>query len=277
MMSLAVDAWRGAYSFVSSSLFGTFLSTLVGAGFGAWGAQRLSEKSLRMRELLEGLRKTNAIIVLAATITNNALSLKEQSVKPLTDRYFADREEAEAHNNRVLGGLNPSPQMFQAELTKFTPMVAPVESLGNIVLEGALMPGRALALTVMLQKSIAELSSAIDLHTSLVDNFYAEKLPQDIFCQDYYGLKRRDGNENRMYHDALIAVRQYNNDVIFFGSELADELHRHGQKVRTKLVRRRKDVPKVSSVDFSRPIERGLMPPRSDYEGWLSGIHQQDD
>jgi hypothetical protein len=277
MMSLAINAWQAVYSFVSSSLFGTFLSTLVGAGFGAWGAQRLSERALRTHELLESLRKANAIIVLAATITNNALSLKGQFVKPLTDRYLSNREAAEAHNKSVLGGLNPPPQMFQAELTKFTPLVAPVESLGNIVLEGALMPGRALALTVMLQKSIAELSSAIALHTSLVDNFYAANLPHDIYCQDYFGLKRRDGNENRMYHDALLAIRQYNNDVIFFGSELSDALQTHGQKVRAKLARRRRGVPKVSSVDFSHPAKLGLMPPRSDYEEWLSGIRQQDE
>jgi hypothetical protein len=277
MVSLAIDTWRVVYGFVGSSLFGTFLSTLVGAGFGAWGAQRLSERALQTHELLESLRKANAIIVLAATITNNALSLKGQFVKPLTDRYFSDRKAAETHNKSVLGGFNPPPQVFQAELTKFTPLVAPVEALGNIALEGALMPGRALALTVMLQKSIAELSSAIALHTSLVDNFYAGNLPPEIYCQDYFGLKRRDGNENRMYHDALIAVRQYNNDVIFFGSELSDELHAHGQKVRAKLVRRRKGVPKVSSVDFSHPTKLGLMPPRSDYEGWLSGIRQQDE
>lgn len=277
MMSLAINAWRVVYSFVSSSLFGTFLSTLVGAGFGAWGAQRLSERASRTHELLESLRKANAIIVLAATITNNALSLKGQFVKPLTDRYLSNREAAEAHNKSVLGGLNPPPQMFQAELTKFTPLVAPVESLGNIVLEGALMPGRALALTVMLQKSIAELSSAIALHTSLVDNFYARNLPHDIYCQDYFGLKRRDGNENRMYHDALMAIRQYNNDVIFFGSELSDALQTHGHRVRAKLARRRRGVPKVSSVDFSHPAKLGLMPPRSDYEGWLSGIRQQDE
>jgi hypothetical protein len=213
---------------------------------------------------------------LAATISNQALSTKKQWIQPITDKYFQDRKDAEAHNNEVLSGKNPQPRTFQAELRRLTPLTVPIEALENLIFTARLMPGRALALVAMVHQSVTELANTIRVHTEMIEYFHSTPLPQDVFCQDYYGLKRRDGNENAMFHDAMVAVKQYTDDVAFFGAELAQELEEHGQRVRAKLVKLRRDVPRVSTADFSGPVGSGLMPPREDYEAWLAGFRSQD-
>ena len=80
-------AWGSIVGFLNSSFISAFLSALAGAGFGVWGAQSLAERSARAKELLEALRQANAIVVLASTIANQALSVKKQHIKPLSDQY----------------------------------------------------------------------------------------------------------------------------------------------------------------------------------------------
>jgi ABC-type siderophore export system fused ATPase/permease subunit len=91
------SVWEGAVSFLNSSFISAFLSALAGAGLGVWGAQKLTERSTRARELLDSFRQANAIIVLATTISNQALSIKKQHIKPLSDRYFEDRKSAKVN------------------------------------------------------------------------------------------------------------------------------------------------------------------------------------
>lgn len=276
MTPILIQAGDAVSAFVQSSFFSTCAAALAGAGFGAWGAQRLAERTARARELLEGLRQANAVIVLAATISNQALSNKKQWIQPITDKYFQDRKNAEIHNNEVLSGKNPQPRAFQAELRRLTPLTVPIEALENLIFTARLMPGRALALVAMVQQSVTELANTIRVHTEMIEYFHSTPLPHDVFCQDYYGLKRRDGNENAMFYDAMVAVKQYTDDVAFFGAELARELEEHGQRIRAKLVKLRRDVPRVSTADFSGPVRSGLMPPREGYEAWLAGFRAQD-
>ena len=153
--------WGSMTSFLNSSFISAFLSALAGAGLGVWGAQRLAERSARAKELLEGLRQANAIVVLASTIANQALSVKKQHVKPLSDQYFKDRDEAKELQDKLSSGAPAQPTTFHFQLTKITPLTLPIETLKNLTFSAQLMPGRALALVSMLEQSITELAHAI--------------------------------------------------------------------------------------------------------------------
>ncbi|MEH8177616.1 hypothetical protein [Aeromonas veronii] len=131
-------------NFLNSSFISAFLSALAGAGLGVWGAQKLAERSARAKELLEALRQANAIVVLASTIANQALSVKKQQIKPLSDQYFKDREVAEALQSNFVGVAPVQPISFQIQLTKITPLTLPIETLKNLTFSAQLMPGRAL-------------------------------------------------------------------------------------------------------------------------------------
>src|SRR5690606_36068966 len=99
-----LESLRG---FLNSAFISAFLSALAGAGLGVWGAQRLAARAARRRELLDALRQANALIVLAATISNQALSVKRQHVAPLSTTYFTERKDAEARNEVLLSGGTP--------------------------------------------------------------------------------------------------------------------------------------------------------------------------
>lgn len=270
-----IEIWEIIRGIFNSSFFSAFISALAGAGFGVLGAQNLAERTTRTRELLESLRKANAIIVLAATIANQALTLKKQHVNPLYGRYMKDRKDvSDAYEKFQKGQLWVQPR-FEAELTKSAPLTLPIDALTNLIFSTQLIPGRALALVSMLEQSTNDLAHAIKSRAEMIDNFYKSTHDDSAFTLDYFGLKKKDGSVNSMYHDLIVAISQYTDDIVFFGAELAEELHNHAQKVRVKLLKLRSDVPKVSSVDFSGPSNSGLMPLRENYSSWLSGIKSQ--
>lgn len=275
LIDLAHETWEFAKAFANSAFASAFLSALAGAGLGVWGAQRVAERANRAKELLESLRQANAVIVLATTIANHAFSLKRQYINPLSERYFKDREIALSHQASILKGESPEPVVFQAEMTKITPVVVPIDALKNLVYSAQLMPGRALALVAVVEQTVSELTHAIGLRTDLIDAFRSESLPEHIFCFDYYGMRREDGNTNSLYHDAMVAITKYTDDLGFFAVELADEMQLHARAVREKLVKLHKDAPMANSVDFAAARESGLIPPRENYESWLSGFKKK--
>jgi hypothetical protein len=269
--------WEVVVSFLNSSFISAFLSALAGAGLGVWGAQKLAERSTRAKELLESFRQANAITVLATTIFNQALSIKKQHIKPLSDRYFDDRKIAKEINDALLSGRAcPKQFVFQAQLTKITPLTLPMDALKSLTYSAHFMPGRALAIVSMIEQSVTELAHVVEVRSEMIDAFHNGSLRPDIFCQDYFGLQRKDGNTNSMYHDTMVAVSQYTDDVAFFSAELADELHIHAVRVSEKLIKLRRAVSKPEPVDFTPARDSGLMPPREDYSSWLSGFRSQD-
>ena len=282
MLCLDLDAnllraWESMRAFLNSAFISAFLSALAGAGLGVWGAQRLAERSTRRRELLEALRQANALIVLAATISNQALSVKKQHVAPLANTYFEEREAAAATNEILLRGGTPDGLThFKAEMVHITPLTVPVEALKSLTYSAQLMPGRALALVAMVEQSLTELAHAIRVRSEQIELFKGREMSMEMFVQSYFGLRRRDGNTDALYHDSMIAITQYTDDVAFFGAELADEIQAHAVRVREKLIKLTKEAPKASTVDFSGPRGSGLMPPRENYASWLAGFRSQD-
>lgn len=271
-----LNAWETIRGFLNSTFISAFLSALAGAGLGVWGAQRLAERSTRRKELLDALRQANALVVLATTISNQALAVKKQHIAPLSKTYFEEREDAEAANEVLLrGGVPEKMVRFKAEMVHITPLTVPVEALKSLTYSAQLMPGRALALVAMVEQSLTELSHSIGVRSKQIELFRAQTMPMDLFAQNYFGLTRKDGNVDSIYHDSMVGVTQYTDDVAFFGAELSDELQAHAIRIRTRLLKLTKEAPIANTVDFSGPRQSGLMPPRENYESWLSGFRSQ--
>jgi len=253
------------------------LSALAGAGLGVWGAKRVADRASERKELLEALRQANALTVLATTIANQTLSLKKQHVQELAANYFADRERAEAFNNAVLSGNPPSGALhFKAEMLYVTPLTLPIEALKNLTLSSSLMPGKALAILSVLEQAIAELNSTISQRTQHIDAFKRATIPQDVFAQCYFGLQQRDGSTDRTFHDLMVALRGYTDDVAFFASEFAEELQAHAERLRVRVAKIQRNPPKATKVDFSNARASGLIPPKEAYADWSSGFKTAD-
>jgi len=273
---ILIRAWEEVRAFLNSAFISAFLSALAGAGLGVWGAQRVTERSARRKELLDALRQANALVVLAATISNQALAMKKQHIAPLSERYFQERKTAESVNATILeGGRPPTSTAFKAEMVYITALTVPIDALKNIAYSAQLMPGRALALVAMVEQSLTEMGHAIGIRSKQIESFKARSVTQEVTMQDYFGFKRRDGDTDSLYHDSMVAITEYTDDVAFFGAELADEVQAHASRVRNRLVKLAKVVPEVSTVDFSNPRGSGLMPPREKYESWLAGFRSK--
>ena len=272
-----IALWETIRGFLNSSFMSASLSALAGAGLGVWGAQKLAERSSSRKELVDALRQANAIVVLAATIANHALRVKKQHIAPLTAEFFKDRAIAEVVNSRLLQGLPPAgPVNYQANLVKITPVTVPIDSLKQLIYATHTTPGRALAIAVEAEQAVTELTHAINTRTEQVELLKNAQMPEELLWQAYFGLKRRDGNTDSMYHDSMVAIAQYTDDLAFFCAELATELQQHATRLYKKIVKFSPDHPKPSTVDFSGPIKSGLMPDRANYESWLSGFTSPD-
>lgn len=272
-----LKVWDAARSLLNSAFISAFLSALAGAGLGVWGAQRVSERSTRRRELRDALRQANALIVLAYTISNQALCLKKQHIAPLSKAYFEEQKVAEATNEILLSGGEPEkPVQFFANLVHIAPLTVPIEAMKSLTFTAQLMPGKALALVAMVEQSLTELSRATATRSEQIELFKSRNMPTGLFVQTYFGLRRSDGNTDAMYHDSMVAITQYTDDAAFFAAELAEELQLHAGRVREKLLSLTKDAGRANTVDFSDSRKLGLLPPRGNYESWLSGFKSQD-
>jgi hypothetical protein len=260
-------------NFLDSAFVSAFLSALAGAGFGVFGAQKLAERAARKKELAAAIRQGNALIVLSAMVTNQTLSLRKQNVVPIYSKYLADRAYAAPFNEVLLRGERPAePISFSAQLVSISPITIPIEAIKNLAYTGELMPGKALALVVMLDHTYTELSRTLDTRNNQIAGFKAHQLPQQIYWQNYFGFRRLDGNTDSVFHDALVGLDTYSKDLAFFGAELAEEIVSHVALLREKLSKLSKDVPQRSSVDFSAARNAGLLPPREEYADWLAGF-----
>lgn len=268
--------WKISLEVLNSSFFSAFFSALAGAGLGVLGAQRLAERTTRRKELLDALRQANALIVLVATIANQAMRIKKQHIEPLSITYFEERERAEKLNDAYLHGSAPDKMIFKLEMMYITPLVAPIEALKNITYSAQLMPGRAIALVSMVEQSLTEMSHSIRVRSEQIERFKTQEMSTIISVQNYFGLMRRDGNTDALYHDSMVAIREYTNDAIFFAVELTEELQIHANKIHEKLIRLTKNVGKVNTVDYSTPRQLGIIPSKENYEGWLSGFKSHD-
>lgn len=267
--------WSAIDDFLNSAFISAFLSALAGAGLGVWAAQRIAERAAKRSELLSVLKQANALIVLAYTVANNTLGLKKQYVLNLTDTYAAERETAQAAVDRLARGEHVDLPAAQADMTKVTPHSLPLDALKNLVFSGNVMPGKVLALATMVDQYAAELSHVVSLRNDLIDEFKSSDDPAHIRWHDYFGIKRPDGNTNALYADAMRAMRLYTDDLIFYSSELATELGSFAKVIKAKLDALKVECPKAASVDFSDAQAKGLMPDRTEYESWLSGIQSE--
>ena len=74
--------WDYAKIFLGTGFFIALVGAGAGAFGGALGAQIISEKIRRKADFLEEIRSTNAAIVVAFSICNSYLALKDQLVQP---------------------------------------------------------------------------------------------------------------------------------------------------------------------------------------------------
>jgi hypothetical protein len=272
-----------ALKFMWQALNSNFAIALIaaaaGAFFGAWGAQRIAERSKRREELLRELRNTNVAIVLATTTCNAAVAVKKQQVRPWYEKFKQDKEAFRTFvEQRKTGQVQGDAQYyFQADLTLFGPPETPIATLKQLVFYEISAYGRALGLVSALDQSILRLRRAISKRNELIQQFKDRGGSRaSDFPARYFGMPI-SGFTDREYSDVADAIRSYLDDIVFFSSRLCEDLVLHGNEVRERFVKPgAKDVPNVTNVDFSQARADGLIPTDAQYQDWLNGFVKRE-
>ena len=97
-------AWTAITSAANSNFGVALTGGAIGAFGGAIGAQYITERVAKRRELLSELRQTNKAILISSQICNSTLALKKQFVQPLSEKYAQVRGDIGYSSKRELLG-----------------------------------------------------------------------------------------------------------------------------------------------------------------------------
>lgn len=274
--SLAASGAELIGSVLSSAIVLALVSSFAGAFAGALGAQRIAERAKRRDDLVREIRNTNAAIIMAVTTANGAIALKKQHVQPLHHHFTEQRRKAIEAIAQAAQGRGPTRNHVQADLQLFPSPEAPIDAIKDIVFHRISAYGRALALVAVLEQTVIGLKATLAMRERLVSDFASGNMPEEEFYVRYLGLTDAGGSTRREYADAVEAISSYTDDMAFFSALLADDLIDHGTKVREKYIKQfKKGAPRISTVDFTVPREKGLVPSQEKYADWLRGFTQQ--
>lgn len=264
---------------INSNFSIALVGGFTGAFAGAWGAQRIAERSKRRDDLLKELRNTNAATMAAFSTCNAALALKKQHVQPMYEQFVKDKDALQDFLRKRATGQNQGNASFHftADLRTIPTLEAPVDTLKELVFHRISAYGRALALVSVLDQSIIGLRNAIEQRDRIVQRIQDGGIANADLPNYYFGLPLSGGITNQQYPDLVEAIHSYVDDVAFFSSLLCADLPAYGEQVHALFLKQvGKGAPRVSKPDFSSPKTSGLIPSDANYGDWLRAFVPAD-
>ena len=251
--------WEILNSEFVKSLSGSALGALAGAGAGAWAAQYIAERVKVRDEALKELRSNNAAITLIFSVANAYINLKSQHVQRLWQKF----QETKLAAIRALS--TNVPIRSDIDLENLDPPSVSMAEIKRIVIEHITAPTRAIALLDVLDRTNGQLGEFIRKRNELISDFKNNGF--DEFR--YLGLPRA-GMLDRTYETTLSAMSSHTDECIYFSTNLAQELTRHGEALKLKL-------PKsielhVVTADFTKAAH--LIPSSNQFPGWEDGFRK---
>ncbi|MFK9007581.1 hypothetical protein [Pseudomonas pergaminensis] len=272
LSTLVPPLWENIKGFANSS----FTTSLAGAFAGAIAAQRIAEKGKFRDELVKEFQATNAVISLAAGMASQAMALKKQHVRALKSAYDNDQKNFEAHKEKIFGRQIASNTTFEIKpnLLYLQEISPPIAKLQDIVLSRLSAVGRTISVVTALADSVGNLNGALSRRNELLNTFKNNQFPEGAtFHHMYLGLPYGETHTNQEYGGSVEAISLYTDDIIFFSIKLCEDLRDHGETLKKRYKSRlRGSPPRISTVDFEKPRQDGLVPKDEDYVDWLSGF-----
>lgn len=267
-----------AVAVLNSPFMLSLLGALAGACAGAVVATRLVSRRQRRDELLAEIRCTNVATMVALAICHKVLSLKRQHVLPLTAKFGADMAAwTEFTRQRRTGERQGNvPPPIAIDLRMVPSLTFPVITLQRLLFDKISMFGRSLALMTTLSETAGWLTSANAKRNELVE--WIRRLPDATgVAQVYFGAPTAAGVSSLDYPQAVSAVANHTDELIFFSATLANDLAVHARQLRETWLNEfgKRHVPEVTAVDFTAARQNGLMPAEDKYAAWLAGLDQQ--
>lgn len=273
-------SWEGVGNLLNSAFTTSLVGALSGAFAGAWAAQNVAERSKQKDQLLSQIRATNAAISASFVFCNLLIALKRQHVKPLYDTFVAKRAElAEFHKKRRAGEIPADhPFVFTADLRTLQMPLLPVQLIERLVFDKLSVIGRPLALTTSLAGVAATLADLMQRRSALIEGF--KQIPpanQGLVAALYFGRSFAEDRVSTEYADTLEGLFNQTDDGIFFSQLLCRDLMKSGENALKEYKRlSKKSVERISTIDFRKASQLGLMPDDSKYQDWLQGFQRPE-
>jgi len=262
---------------LGNSAFTTSLvGALAGAYAGAKAAQIIAERGKQSDLLIAEFRNTNSALMLAVSICNISIAFKKQHSLPLlTEFNQLEQSFRQFHAQREADEIPPEqPFRFSANFRSVPTPVIPLRALENVVFDRLSAVGRPLSLVAELSAQISGLAATIALRANYIPTI-SEKIPNNPgeAIALYFGLPMQNSVDTR-YKDAMEALLEQSDYLIFFSQLLCNDLTEHGVELKER-ARRLKLKVKLGDLvryDFSVPQTEGLMPDPAKYESWIKGF-----
>ncbi|RFC35612.1 MAG: hypothetical protein DID92_2727743994 [Candidatus Nitrotoga sp. SPKER] len=265
MTVFLTEHWIEIEAFFNS----VFFTSIAGAFAGAYGAQRIAERSKYREQMLKEMRDTNAAIMIAFGICNSLLSVKKQHVKSLKEDFDFQKAALLEHHKKVNIGQISRDEIFdfRTDLMTLSLPPLPVDILQGQLFEKLSLVGRPLSLATTLSQSVHSLNASLEKRNQLIDVYKASGGVTPVL---YFGLPHNNQTDAN-YPSVIDAIFKQADDIIFFSQLLCKDLSEHGNQLAKQFKTKfGKGAPKISEPDFSKAEELGLMPNISSYADWLT-------
>jgi hypothetical protein len=259
LWSIVAETWRNTPAPIKTAATAAF-----GLVIGAWLTGRAQAKR-RMIEELNALRAATAVCF---SITNRALSLKRQIVRPMKERHDQAVAAFQTHQKGLLE--------LALDLQTVSQLKFPSDVLERLVFEKTNIGEKGLAVSVALSGAIDDLRNSIGLRNELISEFreQREKMTELQRIELYVGVPRT-GEIDRRFGQNVQALYSQTDDCIFFSMLLADELRKYNNAVHSRnRFRFRLGRSKLLPADWTIAREAKLIPDESAYADWSRGFRR---
>jgi hypothetical protein len=267
--------WKGV---LESSFTTSLVGAAAGAWAGAWAAQKIAEKAKLREEFVREIQSVNVALLLAHSTTNKYLAFKKQHVRDLGDRYAAQRAAYQEFVRKRRSGEIPTTKPFELglDLKSLTPVFSSIQVLREHVCSNVHVAGRPLSLVTTMEGIDHTLNGLLERRNAMVEEFRRlGGTATEALINSYLGLGTA-GRTDSTYADLVKGIVDYNDDLIFFGTLLCEDLVEHGQEVRRRLTTTFgvAGAPRVAEVNFGKAESDGLIPQRGNYQTWFDAFQK---
>jgi hypothetical protein len=242
--------------------FGVAVAGAAGGGLaGAWAAQAIADRNERRKALLSEIRATNAAVNLVGGIVNTQASIKRQFILPILAELTEVREKYSTHKDGVF--------VFSPELRIVKPIQTPIDRVGEILFDKINSDHFTLSIYQMLALSVMKSHDILIERNAIITEINNSTISNNELLQLYLGLQQPSGKTDERYPSLASASLREADDVIMFGTTLAQRLADHSKSTAQRCG---KGAPKAAIMSTSRLEKMGLMPDAKQYENLLADL-----
>jgi hypothetical protein len=244
------------------------VQTIITAAFGTLVGAWLTSRSQAKRRIVDELKAIHAAYALCFTITNKALSIKRQHIRPMKQKYDEVVSIYDAYAETRIGHLEIDLDLRTLSQPRFAS-----DTLERIVFEKCSLGHRGLAAVVSVKDATDDLNLSIDYRNKLISDFQAKTPATHMDKIAFYvGAYLNESVDQRLGHNIDALFHQVD-DCIFFSMLLANELLAREKKLYARnWWKYRLNVPRQFPADWSLARKEDLVPDKSQYADWLRGF-----